>query len=215
MTQPQQEPTRAPAVGGEQVRELLARSHEGQRHVIGKLYTVLYAELRTLAHAHLRQISGGVDETLCTTALVNESYLRLAGGAPPRADEREQFLALASTAMRHVLVDHARARGAQKRGGGYLRLTLHDDIAITDGAALDLLALDDALEQLGRIDQRMVSVVECRFFGGLSLDETARALQISASTVERSWRRARAWLQHMLTADGTLAPDARPNAGDA
>jgi RNA polymerase sigma factor (TIGR02999 family) len=171
------------------------------RDTLDRTYTRLYEELRALARRHLG--SDGAVHTLSPTALVHESYLKLADLATGHERSRAQFFALASRAMRHILVDHARGRGAQKRGGGALQVTLHPGLAAADEAPLvDLIALDDALAQLGRLSERLEQVVECRYFGGLSVPETAEALGTSVRTIEREWTRARAYLYQLLAGDG-------------
>jgi len=175
------------------------RAAPASRDELDRTYTRLYEELRTLARRHLG--SDQASHTLSPTALVHESYLKLADLVSGHERSRAQFFALASRAMRHILVDHARGRNAQKRGGALLQVTLHPDLAIADSPALDLMALDDALSRLGELSERLERVVECRFFGGLSVPETAEALGISVRTVEREWTRARAYLYQLLAGD--------------
>ncbi|MEM6328147.1 MAG: ECF-type sigma factor [Bacteroidota bacterium] len=164
---------------------LLAAAQRGDADASASLFAVTYDELRRLAG---RVRLGRASETLNTTALVHEAYLKLADGVP--AESRAHFLALAAKAMRHILVDEARRRSADKRGGGAerieLRETLHGTMPETD-----LLGLDRALDRLAAVDERAARVVECRFFGGLTVEETAAALDLSPRTVERSWRAAR------------------------
>ncbi|MCP5271174.1 MAG: sigma-70 family RNA polymerase sigma factor [Burkholderiaceae bacterium] len=158
----------------------------------------VYQELRRMARRHLRRQPGGA--TLNTTAVVHEAYLRLAAGSSTWTD-RTHFLALASTAMRHLLVDAARRRRAAKRGAGALHLTLD---TTNDGPAVpgpDLLALDDALRDLAALDPALERLVECRFFAGLTVSETAEALGRSPRSVERDWARARAHLYRALGGD--------------
>ena len=162
-----------------------------------------YDDLRRLAHAYLRREHRR--DTLQTTGLVNEAYLRIARAAGLRDDERTRFFALASTTMRRVLVDHARRRSQLKRGGDAQPLPLDAaelaDAAMTDAEADELLALDDALTRLGRVNPRGSEVVQHRFFGGLTLDETAALLGISAKTVQRDWLASRAWLRKEVARD--------------
>jgi RNA polymerase sigma factor (TIGR02999 family) len=155
----------------------------------------VYTELRALAAQHLRREAPG--HTLQPTALVHEAWLRLRGVAGAGAD-RERFLALASRTIRHILVDHARARRAQKRGGGERRLTLADDVFADQGPGLEVLALEEALEKLAELHPRQAQVVELRFFGGLEVAEVARALAVSQRTAEGDWTVARAWLRREL-----------------
>jgi RNA polymerase sigma factor (TIGR02999 family) len=158
-----------------------------------------YADLRQIARRHLRRMRAGA--TLNTTAVVHEAYLKLASSPGSRWNDRNHFLALASMAMRQLIVDHARRRAAGKRGGAALRVTLEDGIAAPappDG--VDVLALDAALARLAALDPLLERLVECRFFAGLSLDETAQALGRSTRSVERDWARARAYLFQALSA---------------
>jgi RNA polymerase sigma factor (TIGR02999 family) len=155
----------------------------------------VYAELRRVAAAYLRRERPG--QTLQPTALVNEAYVRLAG-QHPRFQNRAHFCAIAANAMRQILVERARARNAQKRGGGAVRVTLEDQMAISPESALDLATLDEALTRLATLDPRQARIVELRFFGGLSVEETADALGISPATVKRHWAVARAWLAREL-----------------
>ena len=159
---------------------------------------VVYEELRARAAARLRRERSG--HVLQPTALVNEAYLRLVAQRHTEWQNRAHFFALASEMMRRVLVDHARRRKMAKRSGGWVRITFADPIAQGDPPDVDLLALDAALSDLASFDPRKSRVAELRFFGGLSLDETAQTLAISRATVERDWQAARAWLYSRLTA---------------
>jgi RNA polymerase sigma factor (TIGR02999 family) len=136
-----------------------------------------------------------VGHSLQATALVNEAYVRLVDGTAVDWHDRAHFLAVAARIMRRILVDHARARGARKRGGGDARLTFDEALVVTAEARENFVALDDALEALAKFDERKSRVVELRFFGGLSVEETAAVLRISVDTVMRDWRLAKAWLQ--------------------
>jgi RNA polymerase sigma-70 factor, ECF subfamily len=186
---------------GEAVRRRTARSPgldpapaecaDGPRGSLDADYTALYTELREVARRQLRRSPA---LTLGTTALVHESYLKLAALPGREWRSRGEFFVLAARAMRHILVDHARARCAGKRGGGALQVTLHPELAAPDQPLVDLLALDAALARLGARSERMQRIVECRFFGGLSVQETAEALDVSLRTVEREWTRARTYL---------------------
>jgi RNA polymerase sigma factor (TIGR02999 family) len=162
-------------------------------HEATLVISMLYDELRRVARAHLSHERS--DHTIQPTALVHEVYLRLAN--LPGAQEREQFLGLASRVMRQVLVDYARRRQSKKRADFTYRVTLGDDLA-TVSPNLELLALDEALEELDRMDPRQARIVEMRVFGGLSVEETAAILGISGRTVKRDWTMARAWLQIRL-----------------
>jgi RNA polymerase sigma factor (TIGR02999 family) len=176
----------------EPLTSLLRRAQQGDREAPGQLYERVQRELHGQAHLLLR---GDPRVTLQTTALVNEAWLRLAGGANSTWNDRAHFLRVAARAMRSVVVDHARARRAVKRGGGGERSGLDGVVAAHEERALDLVALDDALAPLARFDAQLAQLVELRFFAGLSLEETARVLEVSPSTVERGWRTARTWLR--------------------
>jgi RNA polymerase sigma factor (TIGR02999 family) len=158
----------------------------------------LYADLRVIARRHLRRL--GPAHTLNTTAVVHEAYLKLAGSPGSRWNDRSHFFALASTAMRQLLLDHARRRRADKRGGGAVKVTLEDGMAVSaDSATPDVLALDAALRGLAALDPALEKLVECRFFAGLNVEETALALGRSTRSVERDWARARAYLHQALS----------------
>ena len=160
---------------------------------------IVHDELHRIAR---RQVAGeNPGHSLQATALVNEVYLRLVEGRNVSWQNRAHFLAVAARLMRRILVDFARAKRSQKRGGRAMRVTLVDDLAISDEPGRDLVALDDALEELAKLDERKSQVVEMRFFGGLSLDETAEALHISPDTVKRDWKLAKAWLLRELRGD--------------
>jgi len=171
----------------------------GDREALNPLFPLVYEELRQLAHRQRRQWDG--DLTLNTTALVHEAYLKLAGQRQLPAESRAHFLGIASRAMRHILCNYARDRRRQKRGGGQPHLPL-EDADPADGTALDLSAdqadrlagLDEALRRFEAIAERQCRVVECRFFGGMSVEETAAALGVSPRSVKRDWAFARAWL---------------------
>ncbi len=183
------------------VAELLTRCRDGDAAAFDEVYALLYDELRELARRHLHGARRDQDHTLSTTALVHESYLRLAG-ADPRWRDCGQFFATASKAMRHILVDHARRNGARKRGGGLLRVTLDDARVDAAPPAIGVLDLDVALTRLGEYAPRLEQVVECRFFGGLTMEETADTLGVSLRTVERDWTRAKTYLLDLLSPAG-------------
>ncbi|HEX6708683.1 MAG TPA: ECF-type sigma factor [Albitalea sp.] len=185
------------------VTELLHRWSDGDETALARLVPLVYDELRQLARRHLRHEREG--HTLRGTALVHEAFMRLVQQRRVKFDSRAQFFAWSSQLMRRILVNHARDRRAGKRGGGaapHSLEALQEEIGeLADQAGdplLDLLALDDALRRLEQCDPRKSRVVELRFFGGLSVDETAEALQMSSSTVVREWATARAWLLHEL-----------------
>jgi len=160
---------------------------------------LVYDDLRRIAHRRLQ--SERTDHTLDTTAVVHEAYLALVDQATATWNDRAHFFAVAARVIRHVLIDHARRRGALKRGGGDVRVPLKDDLLPAEGMRrqIDLVALDHALAELGKHDPRLERVVECRFFGGMTVPETAAALEMSVRTVERDWTRARAYLYQALT----------------
>ena len=180
------------------VTGLLQRWHEGDREALDALVPFVYEELRRVAHAHMRREHG--DRTLGTTALIHEAYLNLAGpGSKPAFESRTHFFGVASQVMRRVLVWRARARQAEKRGSGVRPEPLSPDHDSSLDEELDqMLAIDAALEQLERSQERWVRVVECRYFTGLTIPETAEALDISMATVKRDWEGARAWLRTHL-----------------
>jgi RNA polymerase sigma-70 factor (ECF subfamily) len=161
-----------------------------------RLVPLVYEELRRLAHHYMRNEREG--HTLQTTALVNELYLRLAGIDAVGWQDRAHFFAMAATLMRRVLVDYARQRGRDKRGGGLSVISLDDNV-IAPQRAVDVIALDEALERLAAVDPQQGRVVELRFFAGLSVKETAEALNISPATVKRDWATAKLWLYNELT----------------
>jgi RNA polymerase sigma factor (TIGR02999 family) len=180
------------------ITQLLHRVRAGDRSALDELFPLLYSELHEIAS---REMWGERENhTLQPTALVNEAYLRLVGSSGTSAwRDRTHFLSAAARAMKNVLVDHARAQQAQKRDGG-LRVTLTDSDANAEDPAttLDMLALEDALNRLAEAEPRWAHVVELRFFGGLEIEETAEALQVSPITVSRDWRFAKAWLADKL-----------------
>ncbi len=169
---------------------------DGDRAALARLTTLVYDELHRLARIYMARERP--DHTLQATALVNEAYLKLVDTSRVRWRNRAHFFAMAARLMRQVLVDHARSRRNQKRGGDWLRVTLDESLNLGRDFNSDLLALDEALGTLARLDPRKSQVVELRFFGGLALDETAEALGISEDTVGRDWDSARAWLLREL-----------------
>jgi RNA polymerase sigma factor (TIGR02999 family) len=175
---------------------LLKAWASGNPRALEKLMPLVYDELRRVARAYMRRQRVG--QTLQTTALANEAYLRLVGAEGLGCNDRAHFFAVAAQMMRRILVDATRARCAAKRVPGALRVTLNDQLAIFAGQDLDLFALDNALSALARRDVRKARVVELRFFGGLSVEETGAVLKISAQSVLRDWRLAKAWLAREL-----------------
>ncbi len=187
---------------GRSVTELLAAVRGGDREAFDAVFPLVYAELRRVAAREMRREHAG--RTLQTTGLVHEAYLRLLKDAGLSFENRAHFLGIAARAMRQILIEHARARGARKRGGHDVRVTLDDALASVDPAGVDVLDLDRGLERLAAVNDRAASVVELRYFGGLSVDETAAALGSSPATIKREWALARAWLFREL--GGTEPP---------
>lgn len=167
---------------------------------LDSLVALLYQELRRIAHGHLarRRRSGAKQGTLATTGLVNEVYLKLVDQSQAGWKDRAHFLALAAVAMRHILIDRAKARVAQKRGGERVAVTLEEEAIAVDESPEALLDIDAALERLATLDARLARVVECRFFGGLSESETAEALGVTVRTVQRDWAKAKMLLRRSL-----------------
>jgi RNA polymerase sigma factor (TIGR02999 family) len=177
-----------------QVSEILVQWGRGNRKALETLLPLVYSELRRLAHYHLRQQRP--NHTLQTTALVHEAYLRLARENSPHVENRAHFLGIAAQLMRWILVDYERNRRAAKRGAWATRLALDDSIAAphSPDQEVDLLALDEALDRLAKLDSQQSQIIELRYFGGLSIEDTSEFLGISPATVKRSWASARAWL---------------------
>jgi RNA polymerase sigma-70 factor (ECF subfamily) len=183
-----------------EVTALLLSWSDGDQDALARLMPLVYDELRRLALDHLRRERP--DHTLQPTALVNEVYLRLVDQRSVSWQTRAQFFGLAARLMRHVLVDHARTRAAAKRGGGASKLSLDEARVAPEEVAAELVALDEALVRLAAVDERKGRVVEMRFFGGLSVEETAEALGVSDKTVMRDWRIAKLWLHRELSREG-------------
>ena len=177
-----------------QVNEILLQWGHGDRKALEALLPLVYSELRRLAHHHLRQQRP--NHTLQTTALVHEAYLRLAKESSLHVHNHAHFLGVAAQLMRWILVDYERNRRAARRGAGVTRLALDPSIAAphSPGQEVDLLALDEALDQLAKLDEQQSQIIELRYFGGLSIEDTSEFLGISPATVKRGWASARAWL---------------------
>jgi RNA polymerase sigma-70 factor, ECF subfamily len=186
----------SPSIAGE-VTRLLQALHGGDRSALDRLLPHVYDELRGMARARLR---GRPGSSMQPTVLVHEAYLKLARAGTVNAADRSHFLAIAATAMRQVVVDHARAALSQKRGGGWQQTTLEAEPAAVQLAPEDVIALDRALD---RLDPRQRTVVECRYFAGMEEEEIAEALGVSSRTVRREWVKARAWLYTELYPDAT------------
>ena len=185
-----------PSLSPKSVTELLAQWHAGDEEALRAVLPRVYDELRRLAHHYMRRERSG--HTLQTTALVHEAYLQLEKQGAAAFKDRSHFVAVCAHLMRQILVDYARKRRAAKRDGGY-KLTLLDDAFAFKSKSLDLVALDDALCELAKLDPEQSRLVELRFFGGLSIEETAKVLGLSPATVKRHWETVRLWLHHQLS----------------
>lgn len=182
---------------------LLAECGTGNPEAFDRLVPLVYDDLRRIAHRRLQSERRGM--TLDTTAVVHEAYLRLANDREATWQDRAHFFAVCARVIRHVLVDHARRRDASKRGGDVVRVPLTENVRGRPSTVVDFLALEEALTALERNDPRLVRVVECRFFGGLTVAETAETLGSSRRTVERDWTRAKAYLFRALSARSASA----------
>jgi RNA polymerase sigma factor (TIGR02999 family) len=196
MTEPPTDDSRHDVTG------LLLAWRAGDRDAFEALIPLVYEELRHIAH---RQLAGERQQTLQTIDLVHEAYVRLVDASRVRWQNRAHFLAVAARSMRRILVDAARTRGAQKRGGDLSRVELEPDLVAALAPDVDVIALDEALSELAEADARRGNVVELRYFGGLTVEETAQVLDVAPETVMRDWKVARAWLHQRLTS--------RPPAG--
>jgi RNA polymerase sigma factor (TIGR02999 family) len=204
-------PDRSPPVTGHTtgITELLADLRAGRREAFDQILPLVYHELRRAAR---RELAIRPSDSLSTTALVHELYLKFSRAGRTDWHNRAHFLGVASVAMRHMLVDRARRRRAEKRGGPHAHVTLDDAlVAAADSRADALLDLHEALEQLAKLDERLARVVECRFFGGMTEQETAEALHIAVRTVRRDWIKARGLLYQALGADESGHPTASGN----
>jgi RNA polymerase sigma factor (TIGR02999 family) len=185
------------ATGPPAISELLAKWHEGDHEALRALVPLLYDDLRQVAHQYLRKARPS--HTLQTTALVHETYLRLEQQHAPQFQNRQHFVAVCALLMRQILMGYERTRRAAKRGAGATAVTLDDAIAPAKGRTVDLIALDDALTGLAQLDSQQSLIVELRFFGGLSIEETAQLLDLSPATVKRHWATARVWLYREMS----------------
>lgn len=189
---------RVPATSPQEITRLLADWGKGDRSALERLLPLVHSELRQIARRQISQERPG--HTLQATALINEAYIRLLGQEEFEWHNRAHFFAVCAQIMRHILIDHARAHVREKRGGGAIRVSLNDVHAAVAGEKADqLIALQEALVLLERLDPQKGRIVELRYFGGLSLEETAEVLHISPRTVRREWQRAKAWLYRMMT----------------
>jgi RNA polymerase sigma-70 factor, ECF subfamily len=186
------------ALTADNLTALLVEWHEGDEAALEQLMPLVYDQLRSMAHRYVQRERDG--HTLQTSALVNEAYLRLAG-QKVGWQNRAHFFAVTARVMRHILIDHARRRRYAKHGGETRLVPLEEASTMSLERAAELIALEEALEELAKLDQRKSQVVELRYFGGLSLEETAEVLQISLMTVRRDWRAAKAWLYRRLKAE--------------
>lgn len=184
------------STAGHEVTQLLIAWNNGDDTALDKLIPLVHRELHRMAKGYMHREKS--DHLLQTTALVNEAYLKLIDARQVRWQNRAHFLAIASSLMRRILVDYAREQGYQKRGGGMIQVTLDEFACIDPGPNEDVLALDEALQQLAEFDERKSRVVEMRYYGGLTEEEIAVALDVSAETVKRDWRLAKTWLLRRL-----------------
>lgn len=175
-----------------EVTQLLIQWSNGNKGALDQLLPLIYSDLRRLAGAYLRRERS--QHTLQSTALVHEAFLRLVDQREINVKSRVHFFGIASQLIRRILVDYARQHNAQKRGGEAVRVTIDESIAVPGGGEFDIISLEDALEKLAALDERQARIVELRFFGGLSIEETAEVLAISPATVKREWSLARVWL---------------------
>lgn len=196
------------ALSQHEITRLLSDWRGGDRAALEKLMPLVYDELRRLARRYLNQERPG--HTLQATALVNEAYLRLIDQQNSDWQNRAHFFAVAARIMRHLLVDHARARRYAKRGGGAQQVSLDEAAAVAPEQSFDLLALDEALNRLAAIDERKVVIVELRYFSGLSVEETAEAMRLSEITIKREWLKAKAWLYRELNQEGGTVSSPAP-----
>lgn len=188
------------ALTPDELNVLLARARAGDANAVAQMMPLVYDELRRVAARYMRRERPG--QTIQATALVHEAYLRLLKDKARHWQNRAHFLAIAATAMREILVERARARGAAKRGGARDRITLDEASLAVPDQPIDLDAIDEALTRLARLDPRQARIVELRFFGGLTVEEAAAVLGISPATLKREWSVARAWLRRALTPEG-------------
>jgi RNA polymerase sigma-70 factor, ECF subfamily len=186
-----------PSSTRQEVTQLLGDWSGGDDGALEKLFALVQPELHRLAHHYMSRERAG--HTLQTTAILDEAYLRLVDNSRPIWQGRSHFIAAAAQLMRRIMVDHARERHSLKRGGGALKVTLDDAALVTQTRSEELLALDEALDRLAAQDARKSQIVELRYFGGLTVEETAEFLKLSQRTVEREWTMAKAWLYRALS----------------
>jgi RNA polymerase sigma-70 factor, ECF subfamily len=181
----------------EEVTQLLVAWSDGDEGALDKLMPLVYAELRQMAKRFMRSQREG--HTLQTTALIHEAFLKLVNQPEKHFQNRAHFFGVAAQAMRHILVDYARSRKYAKRGGGERPVSLDEAVVVSEERAAELVALDDALDALAKVDPRKCRIVEMRYFGGMSVEETADVLKVSVDTVMRDWRMAKTWLLRELS----------------
>ncbi|HEV8370502.1 MAG TPA: sigma-70 family RNA polymerase sigma factor [Pyrinomonadaceae bacterium] len=181
----------------EEITGLLLDWGKGDKAALDRVIPLVYQELRRLAHRQMRRERAG--DTLQTTALINEAYLRLVDYTRVRPRDRAHFFAIAAQAMRRILIERARSRRSSKRGSGAQRVSLDERAEVSDQRAADLVALDEALTNLAVIDPRKAQTVELRYFGGMTIEETAEVLEVSTPTVERDWHMAKIWLHREIS----------------
>ena len=179
-----------------EVTQLLIEWSHGNKAALDKLMPLIHDELRRLAHHYMSRERP--DHTLQTTALVNEAYLRLVNRKDAHWENRTHFFAIAATLMRNILVDHARSHAYAKRGGGAHKTDLDEAMVVSQQRAAEVIALDDVLKKFAVFDPQQSRIVELRFFGGLTIEETAEVLNLSPATIKREWKTAKAWLYHEL-----------------
>jgi len=186
-----------PAAPSQEITAMLRAGGDGDRAVLDQMLPLVYDELHRQAHRYLRRERA--NHTLQTTALINEAYLKLVDQRAVQWQNRAHFFGIAAQAMRRILVDYAKTKNREKRGGAAVDLPLEEALLVAaTGQSIDLLALDEALTRLALIDEQQTRVVELKYFSGLSIEETAEALGISPATVKRDWQMAKAWLRHEL-----------------
>lgn len=187
----------------EEITQMLVAAARGEGAALDDVFSSMYPRLRALARSKRRSWQG--DNTMDTTALIHEAYLKVASSGSTRYENRGHFFAVAAQAMRQILINYAEKKGAQKRGGGAAHVTLHPGDAATDEALDEVLTLNEALQRLEALSPRQARVVECLFFAGYGVEETAEALHISPATVKRDWSTARAWLYREMRSEPTGA----------
>jgi len=183
----------------QEITQLLVAAGQGREGALDEVFASVYPRLRQLARSRRRGWQG--DNTLDTTALIHEAYLKVASSRNPRYESRGHFFAVAAQAMRQILINYAEKKGAQKRGGGAAHVTLHEGDAVSEDALDEILTLDAALARLEVLSPRQARVVECLFYAGFTVEETADALETSPATVKRDWSAARAWLYREMQAE--------------